>query len=124
MSGAATPDEFKPGELGPGGLRPSGPRPAEAEPTAPESADYELAAPERVAPEVPETAEPAPGGRRVAATRPLGQAPLLDSDPLPATRPGMLRPRTNGARPGGDGPTLPTQRPAVDAGSGEPADIA
>ncbi len=26
-------------------------------------------------------------------TRPLGSAPLLDSEPLPATRPGMLRPR-------------------------------
>ncbi|AEV88292.1 arginase [Actinoplanes sp. SE50] len=27
-------------------------------------------------------------------SRPLGSAPLLDSEPLPATRPGMLRPRT------------------------------
>ncbi|BFU42739.1 hypothetical protein KRMM14A1004_09760 [Krasilnikovia sp. MM14-A1004] len=51
------------------------------------------------------------------ASRPLGAAPLLDSDPLPATRPGMLR------RPA-DGFTLPAQRPAFDIGPGEPADIA
>ncbi|WP_438870539.1 hypothetical protein [Paractinoplanes brasiliensis] len=52
-------------------------------------------------------------------SRPLGQAPLLDSEPLPATRPGMLRPRA-----GEDGPfSLPTQRPAFDLGSGAPADI-
>lgn len=50
--------------------------------------------------------------------RPLGQAPLLDSEPLPATRPGMLRPRT-----GDEGPfSLPAQRPAFDLGSGTPAD--
>ncbi|GAB1642732.1 hypothetical protein KRMM14A1259_31550 [Krasilnikovia sp. MM14-A1259] len=51
-------------------------------------------------------------------SRPLGAAPLLDSEPLPATRPGMLRPRTN------DGFALPAQRPAYDVGPGEPADIA
>jgi arginase len=56
-------------------------------------------------------------------TRPLGQAPLLDSEPLPATRPGMLRPRsTDEERPAGF--SLPVQRPAFDLGSGEPADIA
>ncbi|RZU49889.1 arginase [Krasilnikovia cinnamomea] len=52
------------------------------------------------------------------ASRPLGAAPLLDSEPLPATRPGMLRPRQV------DGFTLPAQRPAFDIGPGEPADIA
>jgi arginase len=50
--------------------------------------------------------------------RPLGSAPLLDSQPLPATRPGMLRPRTV------DRFSLPAQRPAFDVGPGEPADIA
>nr|WP_127497532.1 arginase family protein [Actinoplanes solisilvae] len=53
--------------------------------------------------------------------RPLGQAPLLDSEPLPATRPGMLRPRTAEDR---DGFSLPAQRPAFELGSGTPADIA
>jgi len=53
------------------------------------------------------------------ATRPLGQAPMLDSEPLPATRPGMLRPR-----PGTEGGfSLPAQRPAFDLGPEEPADI-
>jgi arginase len=62
--------------------------------------------------------EPAELTRTAAvARRPLGAAPLLDSDPLPATRPGMLRPRT------GEGFSLPTQRPAFDIGPGEPADI-
>jgi hypothetical protein len=51
-------------------------------------------------------------------SRPLGSAPLLDSQPLPATRPGLLRPRTV------DGFSLPAQRPAFDVGPGEPADIA
>jgi len=53
--------------------------------------------------------------------RPLGQAPLLDSEPLPATRPGMLRPRFAEDR---DGFSLPVQRPAFELGSGTPADIA
>jgi hypothetical protein len=56
--------------------------------------------------------------RRVA--RPLGQAPLLDSEPLPATRPGMLRPRAPEER---DSFSLPVQRPAFELGSDEPADI-
>jgi arginase len=55
-------------------------------------------------------------------TRPLGSAPRLDSEPLPATRPGMLRPRA--PEPANDGFSLPVQRPAFDVGSGEPADIA
>jgi arginase len=55
--------------------------------------------------------------------RPLGSAPLLDSEPLPATRPGMLRPRAaDETRYAGF--TLPTQRPAFENGSDEPADIA
>jgi hypothetical protein len=53
-----------------------------------------------------------------AASRPLGSAPLLDSEPLPATRPGMLRPRSP------EGFSLPAQRPAFDAGPEKPADIA
>jgi arginase len=55
--------------------------------------------------------------------RPLGSAPLLDSEPLPATRPGMLRPRST-EEPRPHGFSLPAQRPAFDVGSGEPADIA
>jgi arginase len=50
-------------------------------------------------------------------TRPLGSAPLLDSEPLPATMPGMLRPRP------AEGFSLPAQRPAFDIGPEEPADI-
>jgi hypothetical protein len=46
--------------------------------------------------------------------RPLGSAPLLDSAPLPATMPGMLRPRPV------DAFTLPVQRPAFDAGHDTP----
>jgi arginase len=52
------------------------------------------------------------------AGRPLGSAPLLDSEPLPATRPGMLRPRPS------ESFSLPAQRPAFDVGPEEPADIA
>ncbi|GGK98949.1 hypothetical protein GCM10012284_36670 [Mangrovihabitans endophyticus] len=51
--------------------------------------------------------------------RPLGLAPTLDSEPLPATRPGMLRPRST------DSFSLPAQRPAFDIGPDEePADLA
>ena len=58
-------------------------------------------------------------------SRPLGSAPLLDSEPLPATRPGMLRPRrTEPDGEASEGFSLPAQRPAFDVGSGEPADIA
>jgi arginase len=53
-----------------------------------------------------------------AATRPLGSAPLLDSKPLPATMPGMLRPRTI------EDFTLPAQRPAFEIGPEQPADLA
>lgn len=53
-------------------------------------AELEEAEPEQAEPEhEPEEADP---GVRLF-TRPLGSAPLLDSEPLPATRPGMLRPR-------------------------------
>jgi hypothetical protein len=64
--------------------------------------------------------EPEPDADRLI-TRPLGQAPLLDSKPLPATRPGMLRPRS--PEQPSDGFSLPVQRPAFDLGPGEPADI-
>jgi hypothetical protein len=53
-----------------------------------------------------------------AATRPLGAAPLLDSKPLPATMPGMLRPRTV------EEFSLPAQRPAFEVGPEQPADLA
>lgn len=53
-----------------------------------------------------------------AATRPLGPAPLLDSKPLPATMPGMLRPRA------AEDFTLPAQRPAFEIGPEQPADLA
>jgi arginase family enzyme len=52
-------------------------------------------------------AEPEVAGGRLLS-RLLGSAPLLDSEPLPATRPGMLRPRP--PADGGFGP------PAADAG--------
>jgi arginase len=48
--------------------------------------------------------------------RPLGSAPLLDSKPLPATMPGMLRPRQI------EDFTLPAQRPAFEVGPEQPAD--
>ncbi len=67
-------------------------------------------------------ADPEPPHVRLAS-RPLGQAPLLDSEPLPATRPGMLRPRISEEPQQTDGFSLPAQRPAFDLGSGEPADI-
>ena len=51
------------------------------------------------------------------ATRPLGSAPLLDSKPLPATMPGMLRPRSV------EEFTLPAQRPAFEVGPEQPADL-
>jgi len=52
-----------------------------------------------------------------ALMRPLGSAPLLDSKPLPATMPGMLRPRSV------EDFTLPAQRPAFEAGPEQPADL-
>ncbi|BCJ42593.1 hypothetical protein GCM10010168_06650 [Actinoplanes ianthinogenes] len=56
-----------------------------------------------------ETAEdgPEPPGIRLL-TRPLGSAPLLDSEPLPATRPGMLRPRPPADPPAAGALTLHT----------------
>jgi arginase len=78
-------------------------------------------------------AEPRTEGGVRLLPRPLGQAPMLDSEPLPATRPGMLRPRTVDESSYG-GFSLPTQRPALDNGTDErpaldngtdePADIA
>jgi arginase len=76
-------------------------------------------------PELPAAEDPAAedtGGEDddpPVTTRPLGSAPRLDSEPLPATRPGMLRPRP--ATEGGF--SLPVQRPAFDPGPEEPADI-
>jgi arginase len=55
--------------------------------------------------------------------RPFGAAPLLDSEPMPATRPGMLRPRPAPAPDRDERFSLPVQRPAFDVGSDEPADI-
>ncbi|AGL20538.1 arginase/agmatinase/formiminoglutamase [Actinoplanes sp. N902-109] len=52
-----------------------------------------------------------------ASLRPLGSAPLLDSRPLPATMPGMLRPRPV------EEFSLPAQRPAFEIGPEEPADV-
>jgi arginase len=43
---------------------------------------------------------------------------LLDSEPMPATRPGMLRPRTSQGTF-----SLPTQRPAFDVGPENRADV-
>jgi arginase len=93
----------------------------------PETTGAAKKAPAKAAPVKKGEEMPAPEAADRPAARPLGQAPLLDSEPLPATRPGMLRPRpANGSHPGpfADPFAVPTQRPAVDAGSGEPADIA
>jgi arginase len=76
--------------------------PLTAEPAAPD-------------PEEANGEQPRPG----ILPRPLGSAPLLDSEPLPATRPGMLRPRPAPV----EGFSLPVQRPAFDIGPEEPADI-
>ena len=84
---------------------------AAAEDDEPVAQDVELTA-------VAEDDEPA---RASLVQRPLGSAPLLDSDPLPATRPGMLRPRPQPEPV--DGFSLPVQRPAFDIGPEEPADI-
>ena len=59
----------------------------------------------------PEAREP-----DLTTTRPLGSAPLLDSEPLPATMPGMLRPRI------AEDFSLPVQRPAFEIGPEQPAD--
>ncbi|MGK5678904.1 arginase family protein [Actinoplanes sp. URMC 104] len=72
------------------------------------------------------TAEPATEGddeERSArmVPRPLGSAPLLDSEPLPATRPGMLRPRTAAEEP--EPFSLPVQRPAFELDSETAADV-
>ncbi|GAA4592344.1 arginase [Actinoplanes octamycinicus] len=48
-----------------------------------------------------------PAGIRLLP-RPLGSAPLLDSEPLPATRPGMLRPRPPADPPAAGALTLHT----------------
>ena len=56
--------------------------------------------------------QPVPG-----PMRPLGSAPLLDSKPLPATMPGMLRPRVI------DDFSLPAQRPAFEVGPEQSADL-
>ena len=83
----------------------------------------ESATPGRLAPrpteEAPEaTTEPADAVDD-ETLRPLGKHPELDSEPLPATRPGMLRPRQPD-----EGFTLPPHRPAFDIGEEKPADIA
>ncbi len=99
---------------------------ADAEPTdswtdrphEPAAAENLTVDPETEAPEPAETDEER---RARLIPRPLGQSPLLDSDPLPATRPGLLRPRSTDER---ESFSLPVQRPAFDLGTGEPADIA
>ena len=58
-------------------------------------------------PEPVAAAEPARPDIRLL-TRPLGSAPLLDSEPLPATRPGMLRPRPPADPPATGGYGSPT----------------
>jgi arginase len=100
---------------------------AEPDLADPDLADPDLADPDLAEADLARAGHPEQGDSAAdeghPVTRPLGQAPLLDSKPLPATRPGMLRPRVTD-----DGPppgfSLPVQRPAFDLGSGEPADIA
>jgi arginase len=104
------------------------PHPAAASALAPDAATAPEAEPLDAAVETePAEAQDEDGAHPVRlVARPLGQAPLLDSDPLPATRPGMLRPRAT-EEPAPDHFSLPTQRPAFELGdssSGEPVDIA
>ncbi|GIE79774.1 hypothetical protein Aph02nite_57240 [Actinoplanes philippinensis] len=70
----------------PTGSEPTGSEQAGSEPTPAEPAHTEAARAE------PARVEAERGEVRLLS-RPLGSAPLLDSEPLPATRPGMLRPR-------------------------------
>jgi arginase len=105
-------------------------RPVEEPSDASDASDEEPTALSGEEPTALPEEEPAPDGNHdgasddsaepdtPAASRPLGSAPLLDSEPLPATRPGMLRPRSP------EGFSLPAQRPAFDAGPEKPADIA
>jgi arginase len=67
---------------------------------------------------IPVVAEPERPGVRLLS-RPLGSAPLLDSEPIPATRPGMLRPRPPADPPAAGTFTLHTPRfgPAVPPGA-------
>ncbi|GIF03059.1 hypothetical protein Asi03nite_05970 [Actinoplanes siamensis] len=80
--------ETEPGsevELGPAALEAGSPEGDSGESEfADDESDAEQARPLRVAPMAAEVR---------LLSRPLGSAPLLDSEPLPATRPGMLRPR-------------------------------
>jgi arginase len=84
------------------------------------SAAEDMSGPDELTEPHADAAREPDGDRMIPAqgTRPLGSAPLLDSDPLPATRPGMLRPRPT------ESFSLPAQRPAFDPGSDESADIA
>jgi arginase len=86
----------------------------------PGSAAEDMSGPDELTEPHADAAREPDGDRMIPAqgTRPLGSAPLLDSDPLPATRPGMLRPRPT------ESFSLPAQRPAFDPGSDESADIA
>ncbi|WP_308285790.1 arginase family protein [Actinoplanes hulinensis] len=81
-------DRADPESADPGDAEPDGSDPEETEPEATaEPADQET---------VPVRAKPdtRPGSNEVRLlSRLLGSAPLLDSEPIPATRPGMLRPR-------------------------------
>jgi arginase len=84
--------------------------PAQRAVGAPEPAES-AAAPDADEPDGPDRVE-------VAAEQQLGVRPLLESDHLPASAPGKLRPRPV------DAFTLPVQRPAFDAGDVTSADHA
>ncbi|MBO3736334.1 arginase family protein [Actinoplanes flavus] len=88
-------DNADPGDADPGNADPAEVDPDKAEPdeTEPEAAAEAEPADEEPVP-VPDGPDSRAGANEVRLlSRPLGSAPLLDSDPIPATRPGMLRPR-------------------------------
>jgi arginase family enzyme len=105
-----------------GAAEPGGAAESEAAAEPQEAAESEDAAEPQEAAEPGKAVEPEPvgvadDGSLEKPLRPLGAAPLLDSDPLPATMPGRLRPRR------ADDFSLPAQRPAFEIGPETPADI-
>jgi arginase len=125
----AQPAEGQAAEGEPAEAQPAEAQPAEEQSAEDEPAEVRLAEDRPAEGERAEVAEaPGPPGdheaprpRPALVPRPLGSAPLLDSEPLPATRPGMLRPRP--ADTAAEGFSLPVQRPAFDIGPEHSADI-
>ncbi|GAA2705567.1 hypothetical protein GCM10010437_071930 [Actinoplanes palleronii] len=114
--GTEEPGTEEPGTEGPDtGEAGVEPEPSVLDPTGPHE-DYHEPAPAEPdpSPDAEEEPQPVTAGPLSPTSRllsrPLGSAPLLDSEPLPATRPGMLRPRTPADPPAPGGFTLHTPR--------------